>query len=69
LSTQQITPLANQLIEQVTPNTGYSNDQGSTEERTTPNLKAKILEERPLETPAEIQPNEQVATELKSHMK
>jgi hypothetical protein len=69
LSTQQIAASTNQLIEQVTPITGHSNAQGSTEARTTPNPKARILEERPPETPAEIQVIEQVATELKSHMK
>jgi hypothetical protein len=45
LSTQQIAPSANQPIEQVTPVTGHSNAQGSTEVRTTPNPKARILEE------------------------
>jgi hypothetical protein len=67
LSTQQIALSANQPIEQVTPVTGHSNAQGSIEARTTP--KARILEERPPETQAEFQAIEQVATELKSHMK
>jgi hypothetical protein len=50
---------------------GHSNTQGSTEARTSkaPDPKTRILEERPPETPAEIQAIEQVATELKSHMK
>jgi hypothetical protein len=34
-----------------------------------PNPQPKILEERPLETPAEIQAIEQVSAELKSHVK
>jgi hypothetical protein len=34
-----------------------------------PNLQPKILEERPPETPVEIQAIEQVSIELKSHMK
>jgi hypothetical protein len=69
LNTQQIAPSANQPIEHVTPVTGHSNAQDSAEARTTPNPKTRILEERPLETPAEIEAIEKVATELKSHMK
>jgi hypothetical protein len=69
LSTQQIAPSANQPIEQVTPVTGHSNAQDSTKEMIPPNPKARIIEERPLETLAEIQVIEQVPTELKSHMK
>jgi hypothetical protein len=66
---QQPAPLANQLIEQATSVTCHSNTQGSTAERTAPDPKTRILEERPPETPAEIQAIEQVATKLKSHMK
>jgi hypothetical protein len=69
LSTQQIAPSANKPIEQVAPVTGHSNAQGFAEARTAPDLKTRILEERPLETPAEIQAIEQVAIKLKSHMK
>jgi hypothetical protein len=69
LNTQQPAPSASHPIEQATPVTGHSNTQGSNEARTTPDPKTRILEERPLETPTEIQAIEQVATKLKSHMK
>jgi hypothetical protein len=69
LNTQQPAPSASQPVEHATPITGHSNTQGSTEARIAPGLQTRILEERPLETPAEIQAIEQVATELKSHMK
>jgi hypothetical protein len=69
LNTQQPAPSASQPIEQATSFTGHSNTQGSTEARTVPDPKTRTLEEQPLETPAEIQAIEQVATELKSHMK
>jgi hypothetical protein len=69
LSAQKITPSANQPIEQVTPVTGHSNAQSSAEARTALDPKTRILEERPPETLAEIQAIEQVAIELKSHMK
>jgi hypothetical protein len=68
LNMQQIAPLSNQRIEQITLVTGHSNAQDSTEASTTPNSKSRILEDRPLETPAEIQAIEHVATKLKSHM-
>jgi hypothetical protein len=64
LSMQQIAPSANQLIEQVTPITCHSNAQGFSEAKTTPNPKARILEERPLETPAEIQAIEHYRVEI-----
>jgi hypothetical protein len=69
LNTQQPAPSASQPIEQATSITGHSNTQGSTEVRTALDPKTRILEKRPPETPAEIQAVEQVATELKSHMK
>jgi hypothetical protein len=69
LNTQQPAPSASQPIEQNTPVTGHSNNQGSIEARTTLDPKTRILEERSPETPTEIQATEQVATELKSHMK
>jgi hypothetical protein len=69
LSTQQIAPSANQPIEQVTLVIGHSNAQDSAEARIAPNPKTRILEERPPETPAGFQAIEQVATELKCHMK
>jgi hypothetical protein len=69
LSTQQVAPSANQPIEQATPVTGHSAAQDSAEARTAPSLKTRILEERPPVTPAKMQAIEQVATELKSHMK
>jgi hypothetical protein len=69
LNTQQPAPSASQLIEQATLVTGHSNIQGSTEARIAPDPKTRILEERPPETPAEIQAIEQLATEFKSHFK
>ena len=69
LNTQQPAPSASQPIEQAMSVTGHSNTQGSTEAMTVPDPKTRILEERPPETPAEIQAIEQVATELKSHVK
>jgi hypothetical protein len=69
MNTQQLAPSTSQSIEQATSIKGHSNTQGSTEARTTPDPKTTILEERPPETPAEIHAIEQVATELKSHMK
>jgi hypothetical protein len=69
LNTQQLAPSASQPIEQATPITGQSNSQGSAEARTAPGPKKIILEERQPETLAEIQAIEQVATELKSHIK
>jgi hypothetical protein len=69
LNTQRIAPSTTQPIEQVTLVTGHSDAQDSTEARTAPSPKTRILEERPLVTPVEIQAIEQVATELKSHMK
>jgi hypothetical protein len=69
LNTQQPTPSDSQPIEQATSVTCHSNTQGSTEARTAPDPKTRILEERASETTAEIQAIEQVATELKSHMK
>jgi hypothetical protein len=70
LNTQQPTPSISQPIEQA-PITGHSNTQGSTEARPSTALdpKTRILEERPLETPAEIQAIEQMSAELKSHLK
>jgi hypothetical protein len=61
LNTQQPAPSASQPIEQATPVTGHSNTQGSTEARIAPDPKTRIIEERPLETPAEIQAIEQVS--------
>jgi hypothetical protein len=69
LSTQQVAPSANQPIEHVTPITGHSDAQDSAEASIAPSPKTRILEERPLVTPAEIQAIEQVATKLMSHMK
>jgi hypothetical protein len=69
LNRQQPAPLAGQSIEQTTPITGHSNTESSTEARTAPCPKTRILEERPPETPAKIQAIEQVPTKLKSHMK
>jgi hypothetical protein len=59
LSTQQVAPSV----------TGHSDAQDSAEARIAPNPKTRILEERPPVTPAEIQAIEQVAIELKYHMK
>jgi hypothetical protein len=63
--------LVSQPIGQTPPATGHSNTQGSTEARasTTLDPQPRILEERPLETLAEIQAIEQVSAELKSHVK
>jgi hypothetical protein len=71
LNIQQLAPSASQPIGQAPPATGHSNTQGSAEARTStaPNPQPRILEERPLETPAEIQEIEQVSAELKSHVK
>jgi hypothetical protein len=69
LNTQQPAPSGSQPIQQATLVTGHSNTQGSTKARTATDPKTRILEERPPETPAEIQAIGQVSTELKSHMK
>jgi hypothetical protein len=69
LSTQQIALLANQPIEWVIPVTCHSDAQDSAKVRIAPNAKTRILDERPLVNPTEIQAIEQVVTELKSHMK
>jgi hypothetical protein len=68
LNTQQLAPSASRSIEQATFVTGHSNTQDSTKARTAPDPKIRILEERPLETPTEIQAVEKVVTEFKSHM-
>jgi hypothetical protein len=71
LNTQQPAPLASQPIGQAPPVTGHSNTQDSVEARTStaPGPQPRILEERPPETPAEIQAIEQMSAELKSHVK
>jgi hypothetical protein len=71
LNVQQSTPSASQPIGQTPPATSHSNTQGSAEARTTtaPDIQLRILEEVPLETPAEIQVIEKVSAELKSHVK
>jgi hypothetical protein len=67
LNTQQPAPLASQPI----GHTGHSNTQDSVEARTStaPGPQPRILEERPPETPTEIQAIEQMSAELKSHVK
>jgi hypothetical protein len=44
---QQVAPLANRPIEQVTPISGHSDTQDFAEARTAPSPKTRILEERP----------------------
>jgi hypothetical protein len=69
LSTQQVALSANQAIEQATPFTSHFDAQHSAKARTAPSPKTRILKERPPVTLVEMQEIEQVATELKSHMK
>jgi hypothetical protein len=67
LNLQQSTPSAGQPIRQTPP---VANTQSSSRTRTSmaPNPQPRIIEERPPETPVEIQAIEQVSAELKSHM-
>jgi hypothetical protein len=68
LNLQQPTPSAGQSIGQAPPFANIQNSSG-TGASMVPNPQPRILEERPLETPAKIQAIEQVYAELKSHMK
>jgi hypothetical protein len=66
---QQPAPSTSQPIQQTPPVTGYSKGSAEARTSTAPDPQPRILEERPPETPAEIQEIEQVSAELKSHMK